>query len=482
LQEHVKVAAERTIQNAENSWLTRLRSGAIIWGLAGGLALSFLTLWALRPIADGLRVNGGHDFLLLYAASSATRAHENPYDPLVLLRYARDAGIPVLYLLDAQQRVSQPYVYSPLFAWLVIPFTNFTPSRALLAWRACSVICFFAGSLGMIALWAESMRSQLMASPAKRVLLAAIVAVAPTTALVTFWGNPVAIVYAAMGGWMWALGRNQRSADLAAGALMSAALLKPQLALALAVISVLCLTQGPSASVRRTRVAVSFVGTCVVLLGLDVLTTGPALLVAWPRSVLYLSHLTFEQTDMPSLLGLFRYFLTKLPSHIYSAIMWGTTLAGIGAISVLYWRLRHTWNSLTLLGLLTVVWCFATPYGHANDEVLLVPTGLAIVDAYTRTFATLQARGALTMLLAQRAAVVRTLTQCAIASLALVALWLGGVLLLLPYPHHNVLGYFAPTIVPTLLLVTIAAMPRALSQQHEHTHAFPPTVPDLATI
>src|SRR5260221_815549 len=285
-----------------------------------------------------------------------------------------------------------------------------------------------------------------------------------------------------MGGWMWALGRNQRSADLGAGALMRAARLKPQLALALAVISVLCLTQGPSASVRRTRVAVSFVGTCVVLLALDVLTTGPALLYAWPRSVLYLSHLTFEQTDMPSLLGLFGYFLTKLPSQIYSAIMWGTTLAGIGAISVLYWRLRHTWNSLTLLGLPTVGWGFTTPYGHANDEVLLVPTGLAIVDGKTQTFATLQARGALTMLLAQRAAALRTLTQWALASLALVALWFGGVLLLLPYPLHHVLGYFAPTIVPTLLLVTIAAMPRALSQQHEHTHAFPPTVPDLATI
>ena len=61
---------------------------------------------------------------------------------------------------------------------------------------------------------------------------------------------------------MWALRRGHARSDVLAGALMTGALLKPQLAFPLAIIAVFCLVQGPDAWVRRRRVAMRPIRTC----------------------------------------------------------------------------------------------------------------------------------------------------------------------------------------------------------------------------
>src|SRR5215472_10067515 len=120
-----------------------LRGDVSLWALALTLLGTAVVALSLRPLAEAFQVNQGHDFLLLYAAAHALRDHQNPYEAAVFLRSAQAVGVPPLYLLDSTHRLNQPYVYPPLFAWLVIPFTYLKPLAALLVWRVVSAGCVF---------------------------------------------------------------------------------------------------------------------------------------------------------------------------------------------------------------------------------------------------------------------------------------------------------------------------------------------------
>ncbi len=274
-----------------------------IWLPLIAVGLSLLVLWLIHPLSAPFHFNAGHDFMILYGSASALHDHKNPYNRSILLPYIEKTGIPRFALVSGDGQLSQPYVYPPLFAWLAIPLTYLSPSSALLVWRVISAVGIFAGTYGLTApLRAEA---AIFGTRLRRLVLAALVLLAPMTVYGLYWGNPVALVYTALGCAVWALARGERWADITAGALMTVTLLKPQLALPLAVLAVACFLHESGAGERWRRIGFGFFGMCLFLLLLDLLATGPTLLVEWPRAILLLSQLAQFQPDMPSLLGLF---------------------------------------------------------------------------------------------------------------------------------------------------------------------------------
>ena len=347
------------------------------------LGLLLLALVMIYSQAGVVEPNAGHDFILLLSAAQAIRGNLSPYDPFVIVHFASLDGVPLYHLLNGG-RATQPYVYPPLFAWLVQPFTHLNTVSALWLWRALSACAIFLGTYGLALTWRKE--SDLFSTRSRRLMIAALVTLAPLSVYGLYWGNPAALVYAALGVAIWALTRNQARFDVIAGVIMTVLLLKPQLALPLGLLAALCFLQGSDAWQRRRRVFAGFVGATVLLLAADLLVTGPQMLLDWPRSILYLEQFSNGQPDMPSLIGLFWVYLSPLPSALYQ----GLSLVILGAcaiiVAVLYMRLRSTWVPAALFGLLTVVWCFGTPYAHANDEILLVPGGFAVLAALSRAW------------------------------------------------------------------------------------------------
>jgi hypothetical protein len=422
--------------------------------LAPALGVTLLVVWLVRPAANFLHPNTGHDFMLIYAAANALRHAQNPYDPATLLHYTLMAGMPLHFLVSSGQ-FDQPYVYPPVFAWLALPLTHLGPSRALLVWRVLSAGAVLAGTYGLTAPWRQT--AAVFATRWRRLVLALVVTAAPLTLYGLYWGNPVLLVYAAMGGWVWALSRQQQRWDVAAGVLMSVALLKFQLALPLAALAAFCLIRGEDAWARRRRVAYGFVGACACWLALDLLVTSPALLLAWPRSILDLSHITQQFPDMPSLLGLLQPWAMGLSQGAYTALTLAVGGAALAALVALFWRLRGSVPPAPLFALLATVWCFGTPYGHANDEILLLPGGFALLAALL----TAQRRWMLPS--SARAAQLMARGAPGLACLALVLLYLGGT------PHFMVIvGYRPPwyvvTLAPLALLLALGPAVGALAR------------------
>lgn len=427
-----------------------------LWSLLLALGLSIALLWTLQPLEHGYAPNAGHDFILLYAAAHAIRDHHNPYDPATLLRYAHMSGMRIIYLVDRSHHMNQPYVYPPLFAWLVIPFTFLSPARALVAWRVVCALGVFAGTYGLTAPWRNEVG--VLRTRTRRLLFAGLSVVAPVTIYGLYWGNPVELVYAAMGGWVWLLSRRGKWTDVAAGVLMSVSLLKPQLALPVAALSAGCFLWGADAMRRRWRVAKGFFGASVLLLLLDLLVTGPALLLAWPRSILYLARMTDTQSDMPSLLGLLKFFLQQLPVRVYTQITLLVVVVTVVATIALYWRLRGALTSTALFGLLTVLWCFGTPYGHANDEVLLIPGALALLAVINAVGLGWARRGA-ALFPRNRAQALRLASEClsvGLAATAVACLYAGGMLQFVHYHAHRFAFNVAMAMAPFALLVALA--------------------------
>jgi Glycosyltransferase family 87 len=437
----------RSIALGRRSYLS---TGALV----AAILFSLATLRMLFSLANTHHLNAGHDFRILYAAAVTLRLHQNPYDPAVLLPHIIATGLPRLFLVDANGVLNQPYVYPPIFAWFVIPLTYLSPTRALLVWRILSALCVFAGTLGLTAAWNSTSGLRPFGSRTHQVLLAALLVCSPVAVYVYYWGNPTVLVYAAMGGWSWLLTRNRPLADTLAGVVMTLALLKPQLALPLAALATFSLIRGPGATTRRWCIARAFGVACVALLGLSALLVGPTLLLDWPRSVAYLSGMIYTQPDMPSLIGLLRPILVLNSPRVQTAALYGVMLLGGAVVIWLYRKLRDRWMPTALLALLTVIWCFATPYAHANDVLLMVPGGLALVLALISVLGELVKAHRHEWPSAWLGIVSRWAIQAAISALALWLLWRGGVLY---YQHFLALSIPQLPLVPLLLLLGFAA-------------------------
>src|SRR5260221_2474391 len=443
--------------------LRRIRSST--WLL---IALQILALAGLAKVyylTFPVQSNSGHDFRLLYGAAQLMRAHQNPYDAATFQHQVVADGMPIGYLMFHGE-LGQPYVYPPLFAWLVIPFTYLSILRALFAWRVLSCLCVFAGALGLTSLWDSAPGARFFDGRANRVLLATLAASSPLALYAAYWGNPVVLVYCAMGLWAWALKRNNARADSLAGVLMSVALLKPQLAFPLTVFAVFCLIQGQGAWARRLRVALSFGAALVVLLALDILITGPSLLLAWPASGSTLSQLIYLQTDMPTLAGLLPPTPVQHSVRVQTLSLYGIAVLGLIVALVLYLRVHRTCVPGALLAVLTAIWGFAGPSSHPNDEGFYLPLWIAIV-AVLAAMCERDVAGLTFRKLGRRIhEYARLAIQAAVSALALVVLWLGGALQLrygtvvlhvALLPGHLLQLRWSATIVPLAVLVAFFA-------------------------
>ena len=424
------------------------------WLLMATLAASFVGVWALYPLTLPGQLVSGRDFKLLYAAAQMMRAHQNPYDAVGFLRQLVADNVPQV---ASHGQLTQPYVYPPLFAWVLIPLTSLSSQEALLAWRLLSLACVFVGTLGLTSLWASTPGVPFFESRANRVLVAALTATSPLALYAIYvWSNPVVLVYGAMGGWVWALRRGHAGSDVLAGVLMTAAFLKPQLAFPLAIIAVFCLAQGQDAWARRRRVAIGFGTTFAALLTLDLMFTGLPLLPAWRQSVVSLSRLIFYQSDMPSLAGLLQPTLIQYSIQVEQYFLLGIGLFGAATVIYLYCRLYRTWTPEALLALLTLVWCFASPYSHANDELFYVPGGFAAVSVLAAMLGR-AVGGTAGPKLGLR---LREDARVGLQTLALLVLWCGGAIQLTlfayvaQYALHVDLG---AAIVPLVLIAAYIA-------------------------
>ena len=438
-----------------------LDSGTIV--LLGVLIVTVATLWLSEPIVQMVRRNTGHDFMLIYAAANALRHLQNPYDPAVLTKFALNAGMVHQFLLDVHGRFNQPYVYPPLFAWLAIPFTFASPALARLEWRIVEAVIMFVGTLGLLSLWTTEKATAFLRLRHQRILLALIITIAPASIYAMYWGNPVVLVYGAMAGWIWAMTRHRPAMDVLAGAFMSVVVLKPQLALPLAMSALFLLTSGPAQWERRKRVFLSFLATCGVLLVLDLITTGPALLLDWPRSILFLSQFTLQEGDIPSLTGIVQGEIALLPHVFQQVIIYGTELGGIIAAIGIYRRQKRYWAPSTVLAVMTAAIFVTTPYGHANDIILLFPVAIALISAlYARLRNRLQVAGA-----SDIASVVKVIQPFVLALEFVIAtallVWYGGFSIFTKLPGQ----YFVPAniaagVVPLVAVVAIWASWRFL--------------------
>jgi hypothetical protein len=145
-------------------------------------------------------------------------------------------------------------------------------------------------------------------------------------------------------------------------------------------------------------------------------------------------------------------------------------LMGAAAIVLLYHGLRDSWTPLGLLGLLTVVWCCATPYAHANDALLFVPGGLAALAVLGSSARELGAAARSRFAPTSWRGLARAGAQLLGATLALVALWFGGVIGLLAI---NYLTIRPMVLAPLFLLATFALAAMSLVQASERPSAPP---------
>jgi hypothetical protein len=229
-----------------------------------------------------------------------------------------------------------------------------------------------------------------------------------------------------------------------------------------AIVAIFCIVQGQDAWVRRRRVALSFGATFAALLTLDLLFTGPSLLPAWRQSVASLSQLIFYQPDMPSLAGLLQPTLIQHSLRVQQYFLLGIGLLGVATVIYLYCRLYRTWTPGALLALLTLVWCFVSPYSHANDELFYIPGGFAAVSVLAAIFG--RAVGGTTF--SKLGLRLREDARVVVQTLALLVLWCGGaieliyggdVLQFMYLPGHTLYVRLAGAIVPLVILAAFIA-------------------------
>jgi hypothetical protein len=132
-------------------------------------------------------------------------------------------------------------------------------------------------------------------------------------------------------------------------------------------------------------------------------------------------------------------------------------IAAIGGVALiaLYRRLRTTWRPTALFGLLSVVWCFMTPYSHGNDALLFVPgalaLGAALLASFTQSLAQAETPRIYSFQLLKRSASLVTVT------LAIATLWLGPSLHLLQFWIQNLSLSVAVVVAPLLILTAFVA-------------------------
>jgi hypothetical protein len=305
------------------------------------------------------------DFAMFISAARITEQGGNPYDHTLLLRtdQAMLSGqhLP-LTKEHALVRVGNP----PLFFWLLEPLTRFRFQAVAFAWM---VFMCMASVLGFLA--------ALRYLGWKKWLVPVLVfALMPQVLLGPYYGNVICLVFAGIG---LALASAKRH-PVTAGVLLTLALLKPPVALPIALLVVLF---HPG---QRTRILIGFGVTTAALCILTVFALGWNSLSWWMSAMVGYSNNVKMWPDMVSLSGL---YVRTTGAHTRLALEVLCLTVATGLTLKAWWDTRsRTEPPLFLFAWLSFVWLLATPYAHPFDEVLLAVPMLILLgrDGYRITW------------------------------------------------------------------------------------------------
>lgn len=324
--------------------------------------LVLLILWIWLFYSEGAFKGGpggkalGGDYSMFVSAAQLVRAHGNPYDPSVLIRtetsFLQRVQAPPI---DPKQRThvrvgNPPLMYFAMEPLIGRPFA-LTAWISLLSLYALSALGFF----GLLRYHGWR----------RRFLPILVFLLMPQVVLGAFYGNPIAIVFAAIGLSLPLLHRN----PALAGALLSVAWLKPPIALPAVLLIALFYVPNPR------RLAFGFLGASGILLLTTIATTGATSLGLWLRGLSRYSNDMAIQPDVISLNGLYLRLLSNGPRLALEAV----TLAAALALTAYYWQKKQNMSQADVwLAPLWVVWMLAAPYGHFFDEILLAVPAVAL--------------------------------------------------------------------------------------------------------
>ncbi|MGI8825474.1 MAG: glycosyltransferase family 87 protein [Chloroflexota bacterium] len=313
-----------------------------------------LVLWIWLFASEGAFRGGpsgnafGADFAMFYSAGQVMHNGGNPYDHTLLYRSERSLMQRQHLAMTGKRevvRVGNP----PLFLWALQPLIRLPFQIAAYAWVSLMYALSLAGFIAALTVlgWRRRMVPSL------------IFLLMPEVALGAFYGNPVAIVFAAMS---LALASARRF-PASAGVLLSLAWIKPPVALPLAMLVLLFQVSD------RRRAFAGFASATLVFATLTPLLVGWASLGLWLRGLLAYSHDMAIQPDVASLAGLYvRWAPVWCRAGLEVAVL-GAALAVTGLVLV---RTRGSCRpSPTVIACLWIVWIVATPYAHYFDETLL---------------------------------------------------------------------------------------------------------------
>lgn len=316
----------------------------------------YLVLYFEGAIAVGWKAGIGRnvatDLTAYISAARVVRAGSDPYNGNAVWRVERGyihlaKNPPAVNM----RRVAEP----PVLFWAIQPLT-YLPFRA--AGLVGEMLILLCAALGLATL--------LRLNRVKRPALALVVGLLMSPVLLyVYSGNAGVVVFAAL-----AIGlAAARRYPLIAGAILSIAVCKPQVALPLA--GLIILFHGSS----RHRAIAGFVLGAAGILGASALVTGPQSLLWWMQGFESFGGTLRYQPQIASLPGL---YIQRLPAHVSLLLTAGLILLASTLTAITAWRLRHTSPvSVRSLAWLWILWFLVAPYDHYYDYLFLAPVLLS---------------------------------------------------------------------------------------------------------
>ncbi|HLJ68293.1 MAG TPA: glycosyltransferase family 87 protein [Chloroflexota bacterium] len=327
---------------------------------AVGPLLVLLVLWLWLFAAEGAFKGGpngssfGADFAMFYTGSHVLASGQNLYDHTVLLqaeaRWLAHDRLPIVSHREVV-RVGNP----PLFFWALGPLAALPFQSAAYIWLAFVYGVSLVGFLSLSRTFGWR----------RRALPALVFLAMPPVALGAFYGNVVALAFAATA---LALAL-ERSHPLLAGMLLTLCWLKPPVALPVAL---LILAFGH----ERTRLIAGFLAGSALTEFLTVIATGWSSTAAWLHGLGAYSNDIGLSPGIASLSGIYVRDTSGLVRTGISLII----LAVAAAATLRVWRsgLPRRAGALTVPSL-WIVWFLAAPYAHIFDEILLTAPVMVLI-------------------------------------------------------------------------------------------------------
>jgi hypothetical protein len=301
------------------------------------------------------------DFSHTYAAVRVLSFGHNPYD-YHRLSHAQHALLSQAGLPVQPQSTALLVGTSTFYLWLLRPIISLPFQMVAIAWMLSTYALIGFVFLALLRHFGWRRRG----------LPAIMFLVSPAAALGIFYGNMIALTFAAVAGAFPLL----RRYPILAGIILSISVLKLQVGLPL--VGLIVLFHAP----HKGRVVAGFLAAFFARQLLTTVVLGPEYQKWWLQSLLNFSTTMQLQPNLASLTGLYAYALPHTPRMILEI----ASIAFVGTLTLAFWwkvRARGT-VPLQRSGWLWFLWILATPYAHFIDEVLLVIPVVALVGRDAR--------------------------------------------------------------------------------------------------